>query len=448
MYSKKITIVGTGYVGLVTGACFAKWGHPVTCLDIDEEKIASLMEGKVPFFEPELEALVQEGVRANFLQFTTSYKQAIEGATLCFLALPTPSTLEGDCDTSYVLEAAQEVARWMTRPLIFINKSTVPVGTGKKVDKAVGEILTERGVDLPYSVVSNPEFLREGSAVADCLHPDRILIGSDSPEATKEMVELYAPFQNQIILMDLPSAELSKYAANTMLALRLSFINEISLLCEKTGANIEAVSAAIKADPRIGPNYLKPGIGFGGSCLPKDVKALRAMAKQLCHPVDLFDAILEINTRQREHFFEKVVHHFHSLKEKTLAIWGLSFKPLTDDLREAPSLYLIDRLIKAQTRLRLYDPAALAKAEELIGPHPLITYCETPQLAAEAADAILLITEWPLFSEIDYKQVGEQMHQKTLFDGRNCLSQQQLEEAGFTYVPIGKEPLCHQNASL
>ncbi|NGX37373.1 MAG: UDP-glucose 6-dehydrogenase TuaD, partial [Chlamydiae bacterium] len=349
----KITMIGTGYVGLVTGACLAEMGNQVICLDIDREKIDSLQAGKLPFYEPGLKELVKRNTQANRLHFTGQYSEAIPGCDICFLALPTPSNQDESCDLSYVEKAAKQLAEIMDNYLVVVNKSTVPVGTSERVKQTIQETLDARGVQIPFDIVSNPEFLREGSAIEDCMQPDRILLGVNQSKAAKIMQELYAPFLERILIMDIPSAELAKYAANAMLAARLSLINDLASLCEKLGANIDAVRDALAHDDRIGPQYLNPGIGFGGSCLPKDMKALRAMAKTHNHPTDFFDSILEINQRQRENFFEKIRSHFDRTKGKTLALWGLSFKPGTDDLREAPSLYFIQKCLVQGISLRL-----------------------------------------------------------------------------------------------
>ncbi|NGX47610.1 MAG: UDP-glucose 6-dehydrogenase TuaD [Chlamydiae bacterium] len=435
---KKITIIGSGYVGLVTGACLAEMGNLVTCLDIDQEKINSLLAGKIPFFEPGLEELVKRAVAAGRLTFTISYEQALHNAELCFLALPTPSHPDGSCDYSYVFKATAELAKHITDYLIIINKSTIPVGTTGKVREIIEDVLDQRGIDIPFDVVSNPEFLQEGTAIHNCMNPDRIILGLDSQRAQKVLQQLYAPFKDQIQIMDIPSAELSKYAANAMLAMRLSFMNHLAGLCEKVGGNIEQVRQALGADPRIGHRYLQAGIGFGGSCLPKDVDALCAIAKDHGHSPDFFRMILEVNEQQKKAFFQKILSHFGSLEGKTFAIWGLSFKPNTDDLREAPSLDLIKMLTESGAALRLFDPIAMSNAKKILGNSSQLKFCQDEYDAAQQTDAIILITEWPEFRSVDFSKLGVLMRNKVLFDGRNLYDMHEMENLGFEYFCIGK----------
>ena len=361
---KQVTIIGTGYVGLVTGACLAEMGNQVTCLDVDEEKIDQLLSCKVPFFEPGLEELVKRGVNAKRLFFTTSYSQALIGAELCFLALPTPSNEDGSCDYRYVFAAAESLAKHMEEGILIINKSTIPVGTTEKVRQKIQQALAGR--DVEFDVVSNPEFLQEGSAIYNCMNPDRIILGVENDRSQAILEQLYAPFREKIQVMDIASAELSKYAANGMLAMRLSYMNHLAGLCERVGADIDEVRQAIGSDPRIGNKYLQPGVGFGGSCLPKDVDALCAIAREHGHPSAFFRMILEINEAQKRAFFEKITDYFGPLKGKTFAIWGLSFKPNTDDLREAPSLTLISMLREKGAHLRLFDPVAMEQAQKTV----------------------------------------------------------------------------------
>lgn len=439
----RITIIGTGYVGLVTGVCLAKMGNTITCLDIDREKIHSLQKGKIPFFEPGLEEATIEETSAGRLSFTSSYESAIPDAEICFLALPTPSAEDGSCDMRYIFSAVKQIAQLMSENLVIVNKSTVPVGTTEKVR----EILRKE-TNLPCHVISNPEFLKEGSALTDALDPDRILIGVDSPYAESVMKKLYAPFIDRILMMDIASCELAKYAANAMLATRLSFMNHLSILCEKVGANIDSIQQAIGKDPRIGSHYLRAGIGFGGSCLPKDVRALKETFIHLGLSSEFFENILKINTEQQEHFIKNIVGHFGNLSGKRLAIWGLSFKPDTDDLREAPSLYLIQKCLQQGAILRLYDPAAIDKAKQIFRNENNIQYCKDPYDAAMDTDAILLLTEWKEFVQIDFAKLGKIVREKTLFDGRNVFDRYLLETQGFSYFGIGKPlhtelvPLC------
>ncbi|NGX39712.1 MAG: UDP-glucose 6-dehydrogenase [Chlamydiae bacterium] len=437
---KKITVIGTGYVGLVTGACLAEMGNHVTCLDIDHEKISSLCCGNLPFYEPGLNELVARCVDAGRLHFTAEYSEAIPGCDVCFLALPTPSKEDESCDLSYVLKAAEQLALSMDNYLVVVNKSTVPVGTAEKVREKINDTLTKRNVEIPFDIVSNPEFLCEGTAVTDCIKPDRILLGVDSNKARTIMRELYTPFsvdRAKIFEMDIPSAELAKYASNAMLATRISFMNHLAILSEKTGANIREVRRALGADKRIGSRYLNPGLGFGGSCLPKDVKALRSMAHEYHVSSSLLDSILEINQHQRAAFFEKIASYFSSLKEKTIALWGLSFKPNTDDLRDAPALYLIEKLLDQGASLRLYDPASMPKAKMLLKDLEGLHFCSDEYEAAEGADAIVLVTEWKQFKSVDFEKIQALLKNPVLFDGRNQYEQEEMEKLGFTYFCIG-----------
>lgn len=429
---KRITFIGTGYVGLVTGACLAELGNQVICLDIDQNKISALQAGKLPFYEPKLDELVRRNLEANRLHFTTQYEAAIPGCEICFLALPTPAQSDGSCDFSYVEKAAKELARHMDGYLVVVNKSTVPVGSAERVR----QIIEKEQQSIPFDLVSNPEFLSEGTAVSDCLKPDRILLGLESERAKGVMLELYAAYQDRLLIMDIRSAELAKYAANAMLATRLSFMNDLSLLCEKLSADVDAVRRAIGSDRRIGSQYLYPGIGFGGSCLPKDVQALRSIAKELGQTTPLLDSILEINERQKEHFFDKIHTYFGSLSGKTLAILGLSFKPNTDDIREAPSLYLLQRCLELGAHLQVYDPVAIPKVEALFGNK--LDYCSSPYEAAEGADALIIVTEWKEFSFLDFEQLSVLMRTKALFDGRNLYQADAIEAHGFDYFSIGR----------
>ena len=435
---KKIAVIGTGYVGLVTGACLAKMGNQVMCLDIDQDKIHALKTGILPFYEPGLQELVIEGMNQKKLHFTSDYSLALLNTKICFFALPTPSNPDGSCDLSFLFVAARQLASVMQEDLVLVNKSTVPVGTAKKVSEVIQETLDERNIHIQVDVISNPEFLREGTAVADCLNPDRILLGVDREKGSKVMQELYAPFAQRVLIMDTASAELSKYAANAMLGLRISFMNEIAGLCEKLGADVESIKRAMGKDERIGFRYLNPGIGFGGSCLPKDIRALSFLADQHGHSTHLFDEILEINERQKELFFSKILTHYCSLKGKNLAIWGLSFKPDTDDLREAPSLYLIQKCLDHGAFLRLYDPKAMPKAQALFGNHPRLQFCENVKETTLDSDGIILITEWKEFKKVDFEKIALRMNQKVFFDGRNQYSDAEMIQLGFDYIGIGK----------
>jgi len=434
----QITVIGTGYVGLVTGASLADLGHQVVCLDVDTDKIQKLREGTIPFFEPGLEELVDGGLESGRLHFESSYSAALKGASYCFLALPTPSSDDDHCDLHFVLSAARHLASEMQQEMIIINKSTVPVGTAKLVAEAISEELEKRGITIPFEVVSNPEFLREGSAVRDFKEPKRILLGVESENAEKKMRELYAPFSDKIVVSDIASAELAKYAANAMLAIRLTMMNTFSGLCEKLGADIEAIRTVLGKDPRIGSQYLKAGVGFGGSCLPKDVRALKAICLDAGQNPGIFEEILKVNEEGQIAFFEKISEFFDGVESRTLAIWGLSFKPDTDDLREAPSLTLCRRLLDAGARLRVFDPASLEKAKAFFKKEDLIDFCDSEIEAATGSDAIVLMTEWKRFSYLDFASLGALMHSKILFDGRNQFINGAPLEAGFEYVPIGR----------
>lgn len=438
---KTIVVVGTGYVGLVTGASLVSVGYHVTCVDVDEQKIAQLKNGHVSFFEPGLQDLVERGIESKRLRFETDLSLALKNATYCFLALPTPSSFDNSCDLHFVFTAAKSVAEKMQGPLVIINKSTVPVGTSKKITKIICGEMQKRGCDFNFSVVSNPEFLREGSAVYDFKQPKRILIGTDNSWARELMIKLYAPFSDKLFITDCSSSELAKYASNAMLAMRLTMINTFSNLCEKLGGDIEAIRKILGKDPRIGLDYLSPGPGFGGSCLPKDVRALSAICKEIGESSAVFDEILQINEAQQQSYVEKIVDFFEKPEDQTLAIWGLSFKPDTDDLRESPSVNISQKLSEAGFKLRIFDPASINKAQHLANKRTLL--CETETEAAIGADAIILLTDWKRFSYVDFSSIGPLMRSKVFFDGRNQLIEHNLQSLGFEYFPIGK-PLLHQ----
>jgi UDPglucose 6-dehydrogenase len=434
-----ILMVGTGYVGLVTGACFAEMGHQVTCLDINEEKIKMLKNGEIPIFEPGLDELVKRNLAQKRLKFTTDYANAVSEAKVCFIAVPTPSGDDGSCDISYVEAAAKSIAKHMNGYKIIVNKSTVPVGTAHRV----AEVIHGERPDLSFDVVSNPEFLKEGAAVQDCLKPDRIIIGANTQKAIDTMKEIYAPFtinHDRIIVMDILSAEMTKYAANAMLALRISFMNEIADVCKKVGANINEVRKGIGSDSRIGYSFLYPGVGYGGSCFPKDVRALVSTAKKAGTEPILLEAIDEVNERQKKLLGQKMVQYFAKrggVKDKTVGIWGLSFKPDTDDMREAPSLVLIEELLKAGAKLRLFDPVSMPNAKKILGESSQITWCEDEFEAATGADAVALLTEWKQFRLVDFEHVQSRMKALAFFDGRNQYKPLDMKERGFDYIAIG-----------
>lgn len=425
----KLLILGTGYVGLVSGACFAEMGHQVICLDIDKQKIESLKQGIVPIYEPGLEEIIQRNMHAGRLHFTTDLPQAVRSSSVIFLAVPTPSAPDGSCDTSYVLAAAASLAPLLTEYTVIATKSTVPVGTSHQIR----EIISSK-TDAPFDAVSNPEFLKEGAAVSDCLKPDRIILGVESERAEEIMREIYQSFNlnsDRILIMDTASAEMTKYVANAMLATRISFMNEMAEICEKLGANIHHVRRGIGADERIGTHFLYSGVGYGGSCFPKDIRALKAIsASPILTAVDL------VNERQKHLLAQKIISYFGSVSTKTIAIWGLSFKPNTDDLREAPSLTLIDDLLAQGAYLRLYDPIAMPKAREILS-HPNITFCSDEYDAAHSSDAIALVTEWKQFRTVNFDQIIPHMKNLALFDGRNQYSPSTLLSKGFDYFGIG-----------
>ncbi len=440
----QILIVGVGYVGLVTGAALSEMGHHVLCLDIDAEKITKLARGEIPFFEPGLQEMVVRNMKEGRLAFTTDYKKGVLESQICFLALPTPAHPEtGECDLSYIFNSAKTLGQFLTSYRVIVVKSTVPVGTCYEVKRIIAQELKNRNLDIPFDVISNPEFLKEGSAVQDCLKPDRVIIGGDSLEALEIIRSLYSAFtwnHNRILTMDILSAEMTKYAANAMLALRISFMNNLSLLCEKVGANIHQVRSGIGSDHRIGYDFLYAGIGYGGSCFPKDLRALQATAKQVKVDMPLLAAIEAINQKQKERFCEKITTYFKTRgggKDKTLAIWGLSFKPDTDDLREAPSLFVIDTLLKEGFRLQLYDPIAMENAKKIYPPSSQVSYCTDAYGAAEKTDGICLITEWKQFRCIDFSQIQIHAKGKVLFDARNQYKPHDLHAYGFDYFGMG-----------
>lgn len=438
----RILMIGTGYVGLVTGACFSQMGHHVFCLDIDKHKIDKLQNGLVPFFEPGLQELVHLNIRAGRLHFTTDYTLALEQTEICFLAVATPENKQtGACDLSYILQASSQVAENLSSSRIIVIKSTVPPGTSIQIQERMETILQRRNVPFSVDILSNPEFLKEGAAVQDCMKPSRILIGGENPDAIETLKQLYAPFtlsHDRILVMDRCSAELTKYAANAMLATRISFMNELSELCEKVGADIQEVRRGIGSDERIGHAFLYAGIGYGGSCFPKDLKALHACAQESGLDMPLLSAVQQTNTRQRELFCKKILSYFQGdLSGKTFAIWGLAFKPDTDDIREAPSLFVLDFLLRHGAQVRLYDPIAMPNMSILFPPSNTITYCSNEYEAATGADAICLITEWKQFRSIDWEKLLHLFPGKALFDARNQYKQEKLQAQSLDYFGMG-----------
>ncbi len=427
----KIAFVGTGYLGLVTGACLAELGHTVFCIDINSEKIAQLKIGVVPFYEPGLNDLIQN----KNLFFTTDYAEALEGADVCMIGVQTPSKADGSCDTSFVEAAAISIGEHLQSYMPIVNKSTVPVGTSNLIKEWIQQGLSKRDVAIPFDVVACPEFLREGSAILDCQRPDRIIFGTDSARAIGILNKLYAHVST-ILIMDVLSAEMTKFASNAMLATRISFMNELADICKKVGANINEVKKGMGADSRIGNQCIHPGIGYGGSCFPKDLSALISIADSVGSRSDLLQAVKAINLRQKKWLAESIVSYFGTVKGKTIAIWGLAFKPNTDDLREAPSLVIVEQLIQEGALLRVYDPVAMPNGKKLLT-SPKITWCENEVEAAVGADAIALITEWEQFQHVDFKTIKAKMKGIAFFDGRNQHEPVAMKKNGFDYICVG-----------
>ncbi|MDR2534335.1 MAG: UDP-glucose/GDP-mannose dehydrogenase family protein [Tannerellaceae bacterium] len=436
----KIAIVGTGYVGLVTGTCFAEMGTDVYCVDIDRTKIENLRNGIIPIYEPGLEEMVNRNYQAGRLKFTTSLAECINDVEVLFSAVGTPPDEDGSADLRYVLDVAREIGRTMNHYVLVVTKSTVPVGTAAKVKQAICEELEKRGIDIPFDIASNPEFLKEGAAIKDFMSPDRVVVGVESEQAEKLMSKLYRPFllnNFRVIFMDVPSAEMTKYAANSMLATRISFMNDIANLCEIVGANVDMVRKGIGTDARIGSHFLYPGCGYGGSCFPKDVKALIQTAKQNGYPMRLLQAVEEVNEDQKTLLFRKLNKHFEgALSQKRIAIWGLAFKPETDDMREAPSLVLIDKLLESGCHVRVYDPVAMNEAKRKLGGS--LYYAKDLYDAVVDADTLILVTEWKEFRLPSWPAVKKLMNIPLVLDGRNIYEISDLEENGFTYYRIGK----------
>lgn len=439
----KITVVGTGYVGLVSGTCLAEVGNDVLCLDVDPNKIRILQEGGIPIFEPGLQDMVQRNVAAGRLQFTTDIEKAVAHGTIQFIAVGTPPDEDGSADLQYVTAAARNIGKYMTDYKVVVDKSTVPVGTADKVSVALADELKNRGIQIPYSVVSNPEFLKEGAAVEDFMRPDRIVVGAADERAVELMRALYAPFQRnheRLIIMDVKSAELTKYAANAMLATRISFMNELANLAEKLGADIESVRQGIGSDPRIGYHFLYPGCGYGGSCFPKDVKALIKTAKDDAG-IDLrvLNAVEAANEAQKHVLTTKIKAKFGGdLKGKHFALWGLAFKPNTDDMREAPSRELIADLFEAGATVTAYDPVAMHETQRIFADEPRLTYAEAPMDALDGADALVIVTEWKVFRSPDFAAIKSRLNTPLVFDGRNLYDPKQVRQSGLEYLPIGR----------
>jgi len=432
-----IAVIGTGYVGLVTGTCFAETGNQVICVDIDANKVEKMKAGFVPIFEPGLNVLFERNTQKGRLTFTTNIEEAIKDAQIIFLALPTPPGADGAADLSYVLGVAEQLSEIITDYKVIVNKSTVPVGTGEKVHK----VLAQKLEPSLFDVVSNPEFLREGVAVDDFMRPDRVVIGTQSKRAEKLMQQLYLPFVRQgnpIYVMDIRSAEMTKYTANAYLATRITFMNEVANLCERVGADVEKVRIGVGSDNRIGKRFLFPGIGFGGSCFPKDVQALHRTAKKNAYDFKILDAVLAVNNRQRIVLYDKIWDFFGGdLNGKKIALWGLAFKPNTDDIREAPALYIIDKLLKEGVNIHVYDPEAMDNVRKIYGDR--ISFGKDQYEILKGADALAIITEWSVFRTPDFNQIKENLNQSNIFDGRNLYSLEMMKELPFYYASIGRK---------
>ncbi|MBK9175027.1 MAG: UDP-glucose/GDP-mannose dehydrogenase family protein [Flavobacteriales bacterium] len=433
-----IAVVGTGYVGLVTGTCFAETGNHVICVDIDANKVQMMKDGKVPIYEPHLDVLFERNIRQGRLLFTTDLASAIKDAQIIFLALPTPPGEDGSADLKYVLGVADDLGKIITDYKVIVDKSTVPVGTSEKVHAALAR---NARVDL-FDVVSNPEFLREGFAVDDFLKPDRVVVGTSSARAQKVMEDLYKPFVRQgnpIIFMDERSAELTKYAANAFLATKITFMNEIANFCERVGADVDKVRIGIGTDSRIGKRFLFPGIGYGGSCFPKDVQALAKSGKEVGYEFQIINAVMEVNEQQKTSIIPKIKSHYGNLTGKRFALWGLAFKPDTDDIREAPALFVIDALLKAGASITAFDPEAMPNVKKLVG--DTVTFAKNEYEALKGADALIIATEWALFRTPDFQRVGELLKEKVIFDGRNLYDLDEMKDLGFQYVSVGRQPV-------
>ncbi len=435
----KITIVGTGYVGLVTGTCFSEVGIDVTCVDIDQKKIEGLRQGVMPIYEPGLESMVMKNVEKGRLSFSTSLKDSIKGSEAVFIAVGTPPGEDGSADLKYVLAVAKEVGQHMDDYIVVVTKSTVPVGTAEKVKTTLSKALEERKSDLVFDIASNPEFLKEGAAIQDFLKPDRIVVGVETERAQKIMEKLYKPFLlngHPTIFMDVPSAEMTKYAANSMLATKISFMNDIANLCEIMGADVNMVRKGIGSDTRIGTKFIYPGVGYGGSCFPKDVKALIKTAEENGYQMRVLKSVENVNNDQKSVLVNKVKRHFgNDLSGMTFAIWGLSFKPKTDDMREAPSIVIINQLLELGAQIKAFDPVAMEEAHRDLGDS--ITYTKDEYEALVDADALLLVTEWPEFRIPNFTVVSKLLKNKVIFDGRNVYDQEELRDLGYTYFGIG-----------
>jgi UDPglucose 6-dehydrogenase len=437
----KITIFGSGYVGLVTGACLADAGNQVVCVDVDARKVDMLKRGEVPIHEPGLDALVKRNFDAGRLSFTTDAKEGVEHGQFQLIAVGTPPDEDGSADLRYVLAVARTIGEHMNEYKVVITKSTVPVGTADKVREAVRQSLAARKANVEYDTVSNPEFLKEGAAIDDFMKPDRVVIGTDSERATELLRALYQPFtrnHDRMIVMDVRSAELTKYAANAMLATKISFINELANLAEHFGADIEAVRIGIGSDPRIGYSFIYPGVGYGGSCFPKDVQALKRSADEVGYDASILTAVEHVNNRQKELLFKKIKGHFGDVRGKTFALWGLAFKPNTDDMREAPSRVLMEALWAAGATVRAYDPVAMPETGRIYGERKELVFCKTSPEALQGADALVIVTEWQEFRSPDFDFIKSTLRTPVIFDGRNLYDPADMARSGFSYYAVGR----------
>jgi len=441
----KVTVFGSGYVGLVTGACLAEVGNDVLCIDVDAGKIERLNRGEVPIHEPGLDAIIQRNMASSRLRFTTDIDKAVEHGLFLFVAVGTPPDEDGSADLQYVLAVARSIGERLNDYRIVVNKSTVPVGTADKVRDAILAVLKERGSVVEFDVVSNPEFLKEGAAIDDFMKPDRIVVGTDNPRTTELLRALYAPFNrnhDRLICIDIRSAELTKYAANAMLATKISFMNELANLAERLGADIEKVRLGIGSDPRIGYHFIYPGCGYGGSCFPKDVKALEHTARDVGYSAELLKAVEAVNNRQKNRLFEKINAYFGgNLKGKTIALWGLAFKPNTDDMRDAPSRVLMEALWAEGASVRAFDPVAMNEAHRIYGNRMALTLCESADSALDGADALAIVTEWNLFRSPDFPKIKQTLSRPAIFDGRNLYDLGRMTAEGFDYFAIGRKPI-------
>ncbi len=436
----KIAVVGTGYVGLVTGTCFAESGNDVVCVDTDRAKIERLQQGVIPIYEPGLEEMVKRNSREERLHFTTSIEEAVGRSLMIFIAVGTPPGEDGSADLQYVLQVARDIGRLIAAFTIVVNKSTVPVGTGDKVRAVIAAELAKRGVDVPFDIVSNPEFLKEGNAIDDFMKPDRVIVGCEEPRTAELMKELYAPFvrtEHPIIIMDVHSSEMTKYAANALLATKISFMNDVANLCELVGANIDMVRKGIGSDSRIGYSFIFPGVGYGGSCFPKDVQALCRTGRQHGHTLELLESVEAVNYRQKEVLLRKLGAACNGeLAGKTFAVWGLAFKPNTDDMREAPAIVVIEGLLNAGAAVRAYDPAANHEARKIFGGR--VTVCEHSYDALDGADGLILVTEWNDFRHPDFERMKKLLKRPLVIDGRNIYHPEKMQKLGFEYHSIGR----------